>query len=210
MRWLIWRELTVMTRTRALWVAICAQLVVLAAFLIIWGDGVPMMAGGLSDQFATLQASLLLVMLPWVAARVVGESRTVALVAAVAACPPRQVVAARYLALLLVLFATVASALPLEILALRISVVEMWRGLLDLPPVAALCTLAAAVATASVLAGLSRFAAWVLGTVATTLVALLVSPSHAPLVMLAALIMTGLAAIDADRRVAFPPIGGPR
>jgi hypothetical protein len=210
MRWLIWRELTVMTRTRALWVAMCAQLLVLAAFLIVWGDGVPLMTGNLSAQFATLQAALLLVMLPWVAARVVDDGRTVGLIATIAACPPRHVVAARYLALLLVLFALAASALPLAILALRISAVELWRGWLELPLVFALCTLAAAAATVSVVAGLSRFVAWVIGTTVTLLVAALASPPQAPLVMLAALIITGFAAISADRRVAYLPVGGSR
>jgi hypothetical protein len=210
MRWLIWRELIVITRTRALWVAMCAQLLVLAGFLIVWGDGVPLMTDTLSDQFATVQVTLLLVMLPWVAARVVGDGRTVALIAAIAACPPRRVVAARYLAVLLALLAFAASALPLGIVALRISAVGMWRGLLELPAVLALCTLVAAAATVSVVAGLSRFVVWVLGTVVTLLVAALASPSQAPLVMLTALGITGLTALSADRRVAYVPVGGAR
>jgi hypothetical protein len=208
MRWLLWRELTVMTRTRALWAAMCAQLAVLAAFLIIWGDGVPLMTGNLFDQFATLQAALLLVMLPWIAARVVGDGRTVALVSAIAACPPRQVVAARYLALLLVLMAVAASALPLGILALRISLADVWRGLFEFPVLLSLCMLAATIATAAVVAGLSRFVAWMLGTAGTLLVAGLTSPPQAPVVMLAALIIVGLAASSADRRGAYVPIGG--
>ncbi len=210
MRWLLWRELTVMTRTRALWAAMSVQLLVLAAFLVVWGDGVPMMTGNVSEQFGTLQTGLLLVMLPWVAARVVGDGRTVALVAAVGAFPPRRVVAARYLALLLVLLAVAASALPLKILSLRISGVDKWPGLFDLQIVAALCTLVAAIATVSVVTGLSRFTAWVLGTTATLLGATLVSPAHGPWVIVAALVMTALTARRADQRLTYLPIGGAR
>ncbi len=208
MRWLLWRELAVMTRTRALWVAMCAQLLVLASFIVVWGDGAPMMTGNLSEQFSTLQVGLLLVILPWVAARLVGDGRTVALVAALGACAPRHVVVTKFLALVLVLLAVAASALPLKILALRISAVDVWRGVLDLPPVVVLCTLAAAIATASVVAGASRFAAWVLGTVTTLLVAALVPPTQGPAVMLAALAMTGLTAMGADQRLGYLPNGG--
>jgi hypothetical protein len=208
MRWLLWREITVMTRTRGLWVAMCLQLLALAAFLLVWGDGVPMMTGNLADQFSTLHTALLLVILPWAAARVVGDGTTVALVAAVGACVPRQVVASKYVALLTVLLALVTSALPFKILALRISNVEMWRGLLDLPAVAAVCMLVAAIAIASVVAGLSRFAAWVLGTCAMLLGAAVVSPTQAPVVMLGALVVAGFVALRADQRLGLLPIGG--
>jgi hypothetical protein len=209
MRWLLWREVVVMTRTRSLWVAMCMQLLVLASFIVVWGDGVPMMAGNVLGQFSTLQVGLLLVILPWAAARLVGDGRTVALVAAIGACSPRQVVVARFLALLLVLLAVAASALPLTLLALRISTVDVWRGALHLPPVVVQCTLAAAIATVSVVAGASRVVAWVLGTVAA-LFTTLISPSQGPTVMLAALVLTGLTALRADERLGYLPIGGSR
>jgi hypothetical protein len=107
-----------------------------------------------------------------------------------------------------VLLALVTSALPFKILALRISNVEMWRGLLDLPAVIAVCMLVAAIAIASVVAGLSRFAAWVLGTFAMLLGAAVVSPTQAPVVMLGALVVAGLVALRADQRLGLLPIGG--
>ena len=209
-RWLLWRELAVMTRTRAFWVAMCAQLVVLASFIVVWGDGVPMMTGNVSEQFSTLQAALLLGLLPWVAARMVGDGHNVALVAAVAACAPRHVVVTRGLALVLVLLAVVASALPLKILALRVSAVEVWRGVLDLPPLVALSTFVVAVVIGSVVAGASRITAWLLGTVAALLAGALVSPAQGPALLVAALALTGLIAMHADQRLRYLPIGGTR
>lgn len=210
MRWLLWRELVVMTRTRSLWVAMCAQLLVLASLIVVWGDGVPVMTGNVSEQFSAFHVGLLLIILPWVAARLVGDGETVALVAAVGACAPRQVVVARFLALLVVLLGLTASALPLTILALRIAAVDVWRGALDMLPVVVQCTLAAAIATVSVVAGASRVVAWVLGTVTAVFSVTLVSPSQGPAVMFAALVMTGLIAMRADRRLEYLPIGGPR
>jgi hypothetical protein len=211
MRWLLWRELAVMTRTRALWTVMCLQQGVLAAFLVVWGDGAPTMTGSVSEQFSSVHGGLLLVLLPWMAARLVGDGRTMAMVAAVGACTPAKVLMTKYLALVLVLFAVSLSVLPLKILAFRVSDVEVWRMAYDLPLIVALCAAAAALATVSVVTGLSRFSAWIIGTVAVLLGVGVVAPAQAPEVMLtAALVMVGIGAMHANHRLAYLPIGRSR
>jgi hypothetical protein len=211
MRWLLWRELVVMTRTRALWTVMCLQQGVLAAFIVVWGDGAPTMTGSVSEQFSAVHAGLLLFLLPWMAARIAGDGRTMAMVAAVGACTPAKVLMTKYLALVLVLFAVSLSVLPLKILAFRVSDVEVWRMAYDLPLIVALCAAAAALATVSVVTGLSRFSAWIIGTVAVLLGVGVVAPAQAPEVMLtAALVMVGIGAMHANHRLAYLPIGRSR
>jgi hypothetical protein len=211
MRWLLWRELVVMTRTRALWTVMCLQQGVLAAFVVVWGDGAPTMTGSVSEQFSAVHAGLLLFLLPWMAARIAGDGRTMAMVAAVGACTPAKVLMTKYLALVLVLFAVSLSVLPLKILAFRVSDVEVWRMAYDLPLIVALCAAAAALATVSVVTGLSRFSAWIIGTVAVLLGVGVVAPAQAPEVMLtAALVMVGIGAMHANHRLAYLPIGRSR
>jgi hypothetical protein len=211
MRWLLWRELAVMTRTRALWTVMRLQQAVLAAFIVVWGDGAPTMTGSVAEQFSSLHGGLLLFLLPWMAARLVGDGRTMAMIAAMGACTPAQVVAAKFLALMLTLFAVAISVLPLKILAFRVSDVEVWRVVLDLPLIIALCAAAAALATVSVVTGLSRFTAWIVGTAAVLLGVGVVAPPQAPVVLLtAALVMVGVGAIHANHRLAYLPIGRSR
>jgi hypothetical protein len=211
MRWLLWRELVVMTRTRALWTVMCLQQGVLAAFVVVWGDGAPTMTGSVSEQFSAVHAGLLLFLLPWMAARIAGDGRTMAIIAAMGACTPAKVLMARYLALVLVLFAVSLSVLPLKILAFRVSDVEVWRMAFDLPLIVALCAAAAALATVSVVTGLSRFSAWIIGTVVVLLGVGVVAPAQAPEVMLtAALVVVGIGAMHANHRLAYLPIGRSR
>jgi hypothetical protein len=208
MRCLLWREFAVMTRTRALWAVMCVQQGVLAAFIVVWGDGAPTMTGSVSEQFSSLHAGLLLFLLPWMAARLVGDGRTIATVAAVGACTPAKVVSAKCLALVLTLFAVSISVLPLKILASRVSGVEVWRMVFDLPLIIALCAVAAALATVSVVMGLGRFTAWIVGTVAALLGVGVAASTQAPAIMLAAALVTiGIGTMRANHRLAYLPIG---
>ena len=67
---LIWRELIVICRTGPLWTAAALYVAVLFVFILVWGDGMPIAGtGGAWEQFAFVQRGVLLVILPWVAAR---------------------------------------------------------------------------------------------------------------------------------------------
>jgi hypothetical protein len=92
-------------------------------------------------------------------------------VAAVAGARIRDVAIARYVSLLCVLLATVASAAPTVVLALRIANVDMWQLFGALPAVMALCVFAAAIVTICVLLGASRLSAWAIGTVGAAAIA---------------------------------------
>jgi hypothetical protein len=64
------RALLNAARTPAVWIAIGAQIVFLSLYLLVWGDGIPLVgARPVLDQFATTQWILLGVLLPWAAAR---------------------------------------------------------------------------------------------------------------------------------------------
>ena len=76
MRWLIWRELIIIGRTPSFWVAAAVYVSVLTLFVLIWGDGVPIVgAGPVWDQFSAVQLSVLLALLPWTATRCVTTRR---------------------------------------------------------------------------------------------------------------------------------------
>lgn len=205
MRWLLWRELTVMTRTRAIWIAMCGYVVLLACFIVIWGDGVPVMSGSVFEQFTTFQFALLVCMLPWAAARcMVGDRNGIALLAAVTGRAPRDVVITRCLAVGLVLFATGLSGMPLNIIALRIARADAWSGIATLTVASTLCAFVAAIVTLNVVLGAGRLAAWLMGMVATVVVLVASHPAERPvLLLIGAAALTWAATVYANRSLRY-------
>jgi hypothetical protein len=172
-RWLIWRELVVTTRMRVYWFALAVHMWLLTAFIVIWGDGVPVLAGTVFDQFLAIQLAILTAVMPWIACRTVWHtSRELSMLATVASCTPSRLVVARWCGLSLTLVALVASALPLASIALRISRLGPLHLARALLPAMLLCGFVAAISTAFVLTTNNRMTAWLLGTAATLAVAL--------------------------------------
>lgn len=123
---LIWRELVAITRTPAYWVSAAVYVVALAAFVVVWGDGIPVVGARSSwEQFAAAQRVFLAVLLPWIAVRCGWSSRhELALVGFVTAQSPAQSLLAKSIALTASLLGITLSALPVIALMQHIAAVE--------------------------------------------------------------------------------------
>jgi hypothetical protein len=204
-RALVWRALLTSARTPALWAAMGAQVILFSLYLLVWGDGLPLVgARPALEQFATLQWIVLALALPWAAARsgVVRGRDEVARLAVLGAVPPSSIVAAGIAALSVLLLALAAVGLPFAMLAQQISAApatELGRTQL---PLYALGLCAAPITAACMLVATSRFAAWTASTALTLAVVALVPQGLGGGAVLAALGAIMVAAIvgGADRR----------
>jgi hypothetical protein len=202
---LIWRALLGAARTPALWAAMGAQAALFSLYLLVWGDGLPLVgARSTLEQFATLQWIVLGLALPWTAARsgVVRGHDDVARLAVLGAVPPSSIVSAGVAALAVLLLALAAVGLPFAMLAQQISAVpatDLWRTQL---PLYALGLCAAPIAAACMLVAASRFIAWTASTVLTLAVVALVPRGLGGGVVLAVLgvIVVAVLVSGADRR----------
>ena len=202
---LVWRALLTAARTPALWSATAAQVVLFSLYLLVWGDGLPLVgARSTLEQFATLQWIVLGVALPWIAARsgAIRGRDDVARLAVLGALPPSSIVTAGVAALAVLLLALAAVGLPFAMLAQQISAApatELWRTQL---PLYALGLCAASITAACMLVAANRFAAWTVSTALTLAVAALVPQGLGGGVALAALAAILVAALvsGADRR----------
>ncbi len=202
---LMWRALLAAARTPPLWAAMGAQVVLFSLYLLVWGDGLPLVgARSTLEQFATLQWIVLGLSLPWAGARsgVLGGRDEVARLAALGAVPPSSIVTAGVAALAVLLLALAVVGLPFAMLAQQISAVpatELWRTQL---PLYALSLCAAAITAACILVAANRFAAWTAATALTLAIVALVPQGPAGAVGLAALGAIVVAALvsGADRR----------
>ena len=202
---LVWRALLGAARTPALWIAMGVQIGFLSLYLLVWGDGLPLVgARPVLAQFATTQWIFLGLALPWAAARSGAAWRhdEVAQLAALGAILPSSAVAASVAALSVLLLAMAAVGLPFAVLAQQISAVpamELWRTQL---PVYALGLCAAAVTAACMLVVANRFMAWTAATALTLALMIAVPQGIAGAAVLAALaVAVGAALVNgADRR----------
>jgi hypothetical protein len=172
MRPLVWQVVLCATRTPALWIAIVLQVAVLSIYLAVWGDGIPLVdARPVFDQFVTAQTALLLVVLPWSAARcaVTTHRDDVTLLSALAGRPPATVVLSGCVGLALALTAVVLSGLPMAVLAHQISARPAAALFGEQFRLLGLGTFAAAVAMTAVLMSGHRILGWLLATAVTGL-----------------------------------------
>ena len=202
---LVWRALLNAARMPALWIAAAVQIAFFSLYLLVWGDGLPLVgARPVLEQFATTQWIFLALLLPWAAARSGAAWRRdeIAQFAALGACLPSAAVAASVAALAVLLVAMAAIGLPFALLAQQISAVpvtELWRSQL---PLYALSLVAAAVTAACMLVVANRVMAWTAATVITFVVMIAVPPGLAGAGVLAALAAAAAAMLvnGADRR----------
>ena len=202
---LVWRALLGAGRTPAVWMAMGVQIAFLSLYMLVWGDGLPLVgARPVLEQFATTQWIFLGLALPWVAARSGAAWRRdeVAQLAALGAVQPSSIVTASVAALAVLLLATAAVGLPFAVLAQQISalrLMELWRTQL---PLYALSLCAAAVTATCMLVVANPLLAWTTATGVTCGVMIAVPPGLAGAVVLAALgAAIGVALVSgADRR----------
>ena len=63
---LVWRDVLTAVRTPAVWAVMAVQIALMALYLLVWGDGVPLVgARPVLAQFATTQWVFLSLALPW-------------------------------------------------------------------------------------------------------------------------------------------------
>ncbi len=175
-RWLLWRAAATIVRTPAYWAAAALHAVSLAAFLLVWGDGVPTIEGSVLAQLSAMQTTVLAVLLPWTAARCDSRSRDTTIRAAVlTGLAPSRLVLARAAGLTLGLGSCALTGLPL-LLAQQISALPAADVALVLPPLAGMVAFVAVLtAWCDVLIG-DRIAAWALAAGATLAIVAVVAP----------------------------------
>lgn len=209
MRWLIWCELIIIGRTSSFWLAAAAYVSALALFVIIWGDGVPMVgAGPVWDQFSAVQVSLLVVLLPWTATRCVTmrRKRDITVLAVVLASRPSMLVLARCMALGAALLMLALTALPLAIVMQQIAAVPSTAIARELIPLIGLSLFVAVVATGCMLAFAHPLLAWVSASAVTFVASrvMALTTASTPVWVGIAFGAAVLLAVNADSRLAYP------
>jgi hypothetical protein len=178
MRAIFARNVALAGRSTALPAAVMAHAAAMAAFVLVWGPtGVPALGGvNVFEQLGTIQWALLTVLLPWAAARLTAE-RGDGLVhlSALTALPPSRVVAATLVSAWAMLALVVAAALPVVILAQRMSAVPISFAVRQQTPLFALAAFVSAVTAVWMRFHVSRIAAWV-GAAATTVLTVALAP----------------------------------
>lgn len=143
---LIWREIVAITRAPAYWVCAALYAAALTAFVVVWGDGIPVVGARSGwEQFTMFQRVLLAVLLPWAAARCGTSSRReLTLIGFLTTRSPVLVLLAQCAALAFSLFALALSALPIVALMRQIATPSLAAVTLDMVPAAVLSLLVAA------------------------------------------------------------------
>jgi hypothetical protein len=146
--WLFWRASALIVRTPAYWIATGAHVVVLAAFLLVWGEGVPVLDGSVFQQLAGIQAATLAAFLPWTAARCGSMSRlSTTRASTTMAVPPSRLLLARAASLTLALGALALAGLPMLLLAQQISALPLGEVASSLIPIASMIGFVAVLTT---------------------------------------------------------------
>ena len=167
---LVTRELIVIARRTAVAVAALAVGVLLAAFVLLWAPGVPLLPElNLYQQTRLVHWLLLAAALPWVAARSALAERGDALVlaAALTARPPAEFDRSRTAALTVALALVVCCGFPGLVIAQQAAAIPLAIAIRDTLPLSGACLLIAALTTASTLWLSDRLSAWLLVTVVT-------------------------------------------
>ena len=171
---LLLREITVGTRTRAFAAALAVHAGLLAAFVMLWSGGVPLLPGGnLYEQQRLVDAAILLGILPWVASRCGADERgdRLVMISALAATRPSRILLARFVARTCACIVVGLAGLPLMVAAQQMSAVPFGRVAFDLLPLVALALLASAASLWWSLQSRGVIVAWVCATASTALVA---------------------------------------
>jgi hypothetical protein len=177
------RDMSIGMRTRAFAAALAVHVALLAAFIVLWDGGVPMLPGAnVYEQQRLLQTSLLVCLLPWAAVRCAPSDRgdEMVLLSAITGDRPSRIVTAQFAARAVLLAAIALSGLPLMLVAGDLAAQPLARPLTDVVPVLALATMASCSSVWWTLGHPDRLTAW-LGATASTgaavvLVGLLLPP----------------------------------
>jgi hypothetical protein len=174
---LAWRHVIGAVRLPAVWGAALFHLAALAAFLLVWGTGIPI-AGARApfEQFVSAQSVVLLAVTPWVVARscLVADRDSFVRLAVRSAGDPAAVMLGAGAGVAIVAVAIAVTGLPLALLSHQISEGTGLQLAGAQIRTAALAACAATVTLTAVSVSGSRLFGWVLGTAAAILVTWLV------------------------------------
>ncbi len=166
------RDVTLGMRTRAFAAALGAHGVLLAAFIMLWEGGVPMLPGAnVYEQQRLVQMTLLVCLLPWAAARCAPAERgdQMVLLSAIAGDRPSRIVVAQLAARMVLLAAIVLGGLPLMLLGRDLAAQPLARTLADVVPVLGLAAVAASSSLWWTLGHPDRLTAWLGATGSTAM-----------------------------------------
>jgi hypothetical protein len=170
------RELAIMTRRTPFIAVMAVHAALLAAFLLIWGDGVPLLAGSVYEQTRLADWILLAALLPWTAVRVAADERgdDIVRLSSVTGLAPAHLVAGKLAAAFAALWLIVLSAAPVMIRAQAMSAAPLARVLHDEAAFAVFAAMVGVVAAAWLVACRDRLARW-LAAAATTAALLVIA-----------------------------------
>jgi hypothetical protein len=207
MRAVMWRELSSILREPRFLAVMAARLAVLGAFVLVWGDGIPVLRGyTVLEQMMMIDVALLSAALPWIAVRCSPDScpNDLVVVSVAASSPPWQVLAARIAGGGAALLACVLSALPLVVLAQQISAAPVSATIGALAPSLATPILAATTASLAMLLVRDRLLVWLVATALTVLGAgANVLPQSGLRLLVTAVVALGLLVLLAERRLKY-------
>ena len=209
---LIWREIAAITRAPAYWVSAVLYVAALTAFVLVWGDGIPVVGARSSwEQFTMFQRVLLAVLLPWTAARCGTSSRrTLTLLSFLGARSSTSVMLAQCAALAVSLLGLALSALPVMALMQQIASAPLSAVVQDMAPAAVIALVVALVTVAASVAIEAPIRVWaVSGTV--TIVAAVVGPpgsDAAPIVLAGTMVASWLCLFAQRTRLVYLPEDG--
>lgn len=171
MRAIVLRDALVAARKPALTSMAVLGTLLLALFPAAWGTrGLPTLDGAsLYDQQFRLEWILMLLLLPWTAARIIADERgdDLVILSAVTALSPSRILLSRLLTTTAVLMMVVAAALPIVISAQQMSAVPLSRALADQLALMAFALPASVVTVWWMQTTANRLLAWI-GAAATT------------------------------------------
>ena len=206
---LIWREIVAVTRAPAYWVSAGLYAASLTAFVIVWGDGIPVVGARSSwEQFTMFQRVLLTVLLPWTAARCGTSSRReLTLIAFLTARSPSLVLLAQCAALAVSLLALALSALPIIALMQQIATPSLAAVALDMVPAAVLALLVAVATVTAAVALEAPIRVWGVAGILTIVASVLGPPTAvaAPFVLAAAVVAAWLCLSALRSRLVYLP-----
>jgi hypothetical protein len=167
MRPFVWRELTIVVRRPAFAAAAAVHAGLLFAFLLLWGEGMPILPGtNVYEQLSFLQGALLVALLPWASARCAAAERGDALVmlAALTATRPSRVLMGQCIGRFAALSTILAAGVPALLLAQQMSAVPGMHVTLGLLPPVLLCGAVSLLTSWFMLANPSRLTGWLWAT----------------------------------------------
>jgi hypothetical protein len=177
MRAIVLREALVVARKPMFVTVVIVCSALLALFPAVWGiRGIPTLDGAsLYDQQFRLEWILVILLLPWTAARVIADERgnDLVILSTATAIPPSRVLLARLLATTAALTLVIGSALPVVISAQQMSGTPLTRLIVDQLALMAFALPVAVVTGCWMQIAANRLLGWLGSAVTTVLLVLL-------------------------------------